>query len=159
MQARHAGVVNALPQEAVDYLCWYFGCPLGDEPDGPVLSWALARVGASQADVVLALLRRGEPLYRQAAERLVGRPIRYCPPCLRPAAPPVQGDDTTADARRITFVSKNPRMPTTGAFYRYKIFREGQTIGSFIRRGGTRRDVRQAIGNGWIRVQAWGAFE
>jgi hypothetical protein len=117
MQARHAGVVNALPQEAVDYLCWYFGCPLGDEPDGPVLSWALARVGASQADVVLALLRRGEPLYRQAAERLVGRPIRYCPPCLRPAAPPVQGDDTTG------------------------------------------RDVRQAIGNGWIRVQAWGAFE
>jgi hypothetical protein len=59
----------------------------------------------------------------------------------------------------ITFVSKNPRLPTTGAFYRFRIFREGMTIGSFLRRGGTRRDVRQALSAGWVRVQNWGAFE
>jgi hypothetical protein len=157
MLDHHARVVDALPSYVFDYLTWYFDCPLGDESTIR-LSWALAKVGASQADVVLALLRMGERRFIECAEALVGRRIHYCPPCLRPPAYVDRGDPPTPDQRRITFVSKNPRLPTTGAFYRFKIFRPGMTIGQFMVRGGQRRDVRAAIKRGWIRVENWGAF-
>src|SRR4051812_42883079 len=112
MQDIHARVVDALPPDAVDYLQYYFDCHVRD--DIP-LRWALAARGASQADVVIALLRHGDPRFIACAEALVGRRIYRCPPCLRASAPMNISDPSTPDQRRITFVSRNPRLPTTGA--------------------------------------------
>lgn len=156
----HARMLNAMPAQVVEYVDWYFDCEA--EEDSSLPSERVAAVGADQADVVLALLvRADEPAFRAAAEAMVGRRILRCPPCLRGLAPPperLNRDAEDRDLRKITWVARNERLPTTGAWYRFRIFRPGMTISSFLCRGGRRRDVSHAIRRGLIRVENWGAW-
>jgi len=103
-----------------------------------------------QATVVLALLRAAR---LPAAEHLVGKPITRVP-TLRSLSPPLRSpDDSTLDRRTITRVEPNPRLPTTPAWSRYRLFRVGRTLGEFLLRGGRRGDVRLALRRGWISVE------
>jgi len=50
----------------------------------------------------------------------------------------------------IASVARNPRLPTTGAFQRFRVFRPGLTIAQCLARGVKKRDVRSAIKQGYI---------
>lgn len=150
----HARAVNAMPYDVVEFILDYFQARRPRRRErGWLPSVSLAELGIGQADVVMALLDANHPRMTRCAEWLIGRPITRCPPCLRPLGPPIGlGDVRSPDERRITFVEQNPRLPTTGAFYRYAIFRVGMTVQSFLMRGGQRRDVRVAQRRGWIQL-------
>jgi hypothetical protein len=91
-------------------------------------------------DLVLALLRIYSPEALGAAEKLAGRPITKCPPCLPPWPPapvrPPQGQ------RTVTKVARNPCLPTTPAFQRFRLVRLGLTREQLRARGVTTRDLR-----------------
>lgn len=149
MKPDHARVVCGFRPDVHDYLISYFGARPVEPDEHPTVP--LAEIGAGQADCVLALLRAG--LLREA-ELLVGRRVTRCPPCLRPTAPPPdRPDERHPDARRVRVLAPdNPRHPSTGAYYRFAIFRSGMTVQQFLTRGGTRRDVRAAVRRGWIEL-------
>lgn len=156
MLPHHARTVNSMSQDVIDYLLWYFDARPG--PRRREVGWlpsvSLAEAGVGQADCVLALLRAEHRPFLDAAEILVGHGITHCPPCLRPSAPLVFMDEESPDERRISIVAaRNPRLPRTGAHYRFALFREGMTVQQFLVRGGTRRDVRLAKRHGWIELR------
>lgn len=140
--------------DVIDFLLSYFGART---PHPLERNWlptvSIAELGLGQADVVLALLRTADPRFRRWAEFLVGRRFTICRPCLRPSAPLYLGDERHPDRRRVTYVARNPRLPTTMAFYRFAILREGMTIQQFLVRGGRRGDVRLALQRGWIQLE------
>lgn len=51
----------------------------------------------------------------------------------------------------VVFVARNPRLPTTPAFQRFKEFQVGRTAEQLLRRGVTHRDIREATRAGWVR--------
>lgn len=122
---------------------------------------ALEAARVTQADLVMVLLQQidspnlGEThrqVYRQDIAKLIGKPIEVGPP---PQITPLPVKTTwqesnPADARIIVRVERNPRLPTTDSFHRFKIFQIGRTIGEAIRRGVTRKDVREALANNWV---------
>jgi hypothetical protein len=113
--------------------------------------------GQSQADVVLSLLREGSPVSLRAAESLMGFQIHKCPAGLRDACPErslwaqaqwalgLLGPETgpVSDGRLVTRLTPNPRLPTTPSWQRFRLLRVGMSVGQFLVRGGTRRDVRE----------------
>lgn len=154
----HARLVNAMPPDVIDYLLWYFRARPGPgfSEHGWLPSVSLAEVDVGQADVVLALIRApmGLPHFMQCAEGLMGRAIRHCPPCLRlPYAQMEFPDPEGEEARRLTFVARNPRLPTTDAFYRYRVMKTGMTVQQCLVRGAKKRDIRLALRKGWIRLE------
>lgn len=155
MLPRHARRVNGFPHEVLDYVMWYFSArPRRRGESGWLPSVSLAELGVGQVDVVLALMRAESRPHLECAEWLIGHRIIRCPPCLRPSAPLEIGDVTRiGDMRRVISVTPNPRHPATGAHYRFAIFRPGMSVEQFIVRGGTRRDVRSAVANGWIQLE------
>lgn len=107
-----------------------------------------------QADLVLAALRCD--LLVQVT-RLVGRPIQVYAPTSRallggPRGVPVI-DSRGPDDRRVRECARNPRLPTTPAFHRFRLFRPGITIREFLARGGRRSDVRLALKKRWIKLE------
>lgn len=111
---------------------------------------ALHSRGFSQADVVLVLLRltlfpEVEALIGHPILRLPARPVKPWPQAVRRPPGP--------DDRRIISVARNPRLPTTPSFQRYKLFRPGSTLGGAVKRGVTRKDIREAIKNQWIQLE------
>ena len=155
MRPHHARIVNSMTVETIDFVLWYFDLrPVREK--GWLPSISLAEMGIGQADVVLALLRSNEKLFLMEAERLVGSRILRCPPCLRPLAPSHRNDlsHRFGDDRRITkVIPSNPRHKGWNCHYRFEIFKAGMTISQFLTRGGTRRDVRQALRRGWIQLE------
>jgi hypothetical protein len=112
--------------------------------------------GMGQADVVLELLRINRRPALRHVEPLVGRPITRCPPVLALFLAPsaVVAKRRSGDDRRVTRVVKhNPRLPTTKSFYRFQEFKKGRTIAELLRRGVTRRDLRNALRKKWISVE------
>jgi hypothetical protein len=102
-------------------------------------------------DLVLVLLRAG---LVADAEVVAGCPIQYGPsPRLRPLplapSPPSRPDP---DARRITQVVPNPRLPTTPSWGRFRCLRPGMTVAQALRRGVTRRDLREAVRRRWVEL-------
>jgi hypothetical protein len=156
MIPHHARLVDATPPDITEYLLRYFDLwePRGRPPSWR-LSHALAEAGVGQADVVLALLRSDQEDFRHCAEALVGRPIYRAPRTALPAAPPPRGDSArTGDERRVTrVVGHNPRLPSTPAWHRHRIFRPGMTVRQFLTRGGRRGDVRLAVRRGWVELE------
>lgn len=100
------------------------------------------------ADDVLALLRIGTREARNMAEELMGRPITKCPSAVppwppRPVARPPQ-------KQKLTRVDRNPCLPTTPAFQRYKLLTVGMTKDQALGRGISRRDLRVWEKNGHL---------
>lgn len=162
MLERHREAVRALPTEARNYLITYFRMdtlPIVDEKKPEVraiyltmpMDQLLADRSLGHADVVLALLRGPRRLHREA-ERLVGQPIKRLPPVTMrpwPKAPP-PSELSPADRRVVTRVGPNPRLPTTDSFQRYKVFRVGRTVEQLLKRGITRKDIREMERGGHV---------
>jgi hypothetical protein len=92
-----------------------------------------------QVDIVLALLRINSREALDAAEKLTGRPITKCPPSLPPWPPaPVRSSVQPIVAK----VARNPCLPTTDAFQRFRLVREGLNRDQLRARGVTTRDLR-----------------
>jgi hypothetical protein len=107
--------------------------------------------GYDQADLVLCLLRINTPESLCDAERLVGKPITYCPPCLR-WKPPLQRDRMPED-RRVLSVRPDPVLAGSGRrswLRRYHLFREGLTVAQLRQRGVTKRDLRIVTRRQWV---------
>ena len=154
MHDDHAQILRKTPQ-VHGYLIDYFQLtvgPSGSQYADPVN--LLSHQGLGQADVVLALLRGQDPLLHRAAEALVGRPIYKLPPQTVRELPktPAPPEVPPADRRVILEVAPNPRLPTTPAFQRYRLFRRGSTVAQVLMRGVTRKDLREATRGGWIRL-------
>lgn len=98
----------------------------------------------TQADVVLVLLRSGGPAGLNDAEMLIGRAIEALPAreCL-PLPPLPRAEMTPDDRIMVLRVGPNPRLPTTPAFQRFKEFRPGRSVAQLLKRGVTRKDIRE----------------
>jgi hypothetical protein len=160
MLEKYRRVVQALPipvQRAAARelgLPWYAGA----------LYEQLDAAGFYQADLVLALLRANTPEALAGAEALVGHPIRRLPPGAR-ALPrrgglhegidhvlDIIGRVPSADLRRFIWLNENVQLPTTDSFQRFRMLKVGMTVGSYVARGGWRRDVREWEQAGKIRL-------
>jgi len=116
---------------------------------------ALRARGLSQADVVFSLLRHNAPWAVKAVETLIGRPITILPPAVPPRTPkPATIPPRVGDRRIIVKVERNPRLPTTDSFQRYRELRPGRTLEQCLRRGVTRKDLREAMRSGWVEVRS-----
>jgi hypothetical protein len=112
----------------------------------------LQRWGASQADVVLMLVRGGRS---EDASILVGRVVpRVCPPCLagRGEVRRLEEEDEMLGRVIVWIEPECPRSAAT-ARQRWSALRVGRTVGSALQRGFTRRDLRLATRRGWIRLE------
>lgn len=108
----------------------------------------LEDAGWTQADLVVELLRLD---LIPEVEALVGHPITHCPGYkYKPLPLPARA--SSPDDRRVTNVVRNPRLPTTDSFHRFALIRPGQTVGSLLRRGVTRKDIREALRNNWMEL-------
>lgn len=104
--------------------------------------------GYGQADLCLELLHSS---HLPEVEALIGHPIKRGPPPITGYVPgPCERREPGPDDRRVTRVARNPRLPTTPAFQRFREFRPGVTISSLLRRGVTRKDIREAVNNDWV---------
>jgi hypothetical protein len=119
------------------------------------------------AAAVLTLLRQGATEAAEAAEALIGRPITHCPPdasaalsdeelCARILLADHHPDD------RVVRKGRSPRFPghaiyrgpsRTGATDRYKAITPGKTVRQLLARGVTRRQLREAVKNGWVTLR------
>jgi hypothetical protein len=147
MLARHAAALSGLEIDALIYLKDYF--KLRWDAPGDIAP-ALTERGLMQADVVLALLR-GEYLDEVAA--LVGHPVERLPPREALPLPKTESSEVPKeDLRTITAVARNPRLPTTDSFQRFKHFKIGRSLHACLTRGVTRKDIREALAHGWVEV-------
>jgi hypothetical protein len=149
MMPTHARCVNAMPLDVREYIEWYFR---GEH--GMLTSESVAVAGAGQADVVLALLRTEDVRFIRCAEALVGKPITHFPACLRLQNNQMEFMDPVGRERMIIRnVKPNPRLPTTMAFHRYKVLRDGMTVQQALVRGAKKRDLRLAERKGWVQLE------
>lgn len=132
----------------------YFGLPVAT-----ALMPAMLDKGLGQADLVLCLLRirDAHKTMRHAVEEhitsLIGQAIQACPSCLLHYNPPSKITRSPDDRRLVHVTPVNPRQEGTDAHMRWCEYRVGRTIGQLIIRGVTKRDIRRAVRNGWIRVE------
>lgn len=151
MLSKYKKAVSQMPWAVQLMLRHHFSLPIDQhKPLFPLLEQA----NLTQADVVLVLLRDGRPEMVEQVTVLTGVEVQHCPPWMPPDRPaPVSGPAREGDRRRFTHVGANPRLPTTPAFQRYKHFKVGRTVADFLRRGGTRKDLREALRAGWVEME------
>lgn len=114
----------------------------------------LDQAGLGQAEVVMALIADGRPQMRHAAEAVIGARIQRLRSGMPPPPSPVLPPARTGDARRFTFVVRpNPRLPSTHSHTRFQAFRTGRSVEDFLKRGGTRRDLREALTARWVTLE------
>lgn len=147
----------ALPATAIGHLVRYFEIEPTSGPY-PELFWAeVKHRNLLLVDLVLALLRGPRDL-RPSAEALAGVPIKVVPGFDKvrplPVASPRPMDQEALDLRRVIWVARNPRLPTSPAFQRFKQIRVGRTVQQCLTRGVTRRDLREALGHEWVKLGA-----
>ena len=159
MLERYRGAIEGLPADCRGALARRL-----DVPHYPnALFEVLDGAGLGQADVVLALLHEGTEPCLRAAEAMVGHPILRCPPGLRRMPRDelglawvtrlvMAGELSGADARRVVRIYPNPRLVTTPSWGRFRLLRVGMTVGQFLMRGGTRRDVREWQAEGTVEL-------
>lgn len=153
MREDHRQIVAHFASDAHLYLVDYFDVS-AKEIDALGFPGVYEEKGLGQADLVLALLRGDTPSLHAAAEELVGKAIQQLPPQpSRPLPAPVaKPEEPPADRRRVTRVGPNPRLPTTPSFQRFRLIKVGLTVGQLVRRGVTRRDIREALANQWLEL-------
>lgn len=108
---------------------------------------SLSRAGLGQADVVLELLRLD---LIPEVEALIGHPITRCPTRVYRPLPLAPRAAPGPDDRRVLSVVRNPRLPTTDSFQRFRLIQPGTTISSLLKRGVTRKDLRECARNSWV---------
>ena len=103
----------------------------------------LEDAGWQQADIVVTLLRSN---LLPDVELIMGKRIERCKGfegyIPLPIAPP---RSISPDDRKVTWVARNPRLPTTPSFQRFQEIKVGLTVSALLRRGVTRRDIREAL--------------
>lgn len=98
-------------------------------------------------DIVLALLRINTPESLARASKLAGIEITKCPPAVPPWPPkPVAARAVV----KVVRVGRNPCLPTTGAFQKFRMVRVGMTREQLKKRGLDNRDIRQWTNQGHI---------
>lgn len=148
MLPKYVPAVASLPGS----VCALVRAKLSLPPDRSLLR-ALQEGGYGAADVVWCLLPAPGPLALDALSAL-GVRVTVLPPAMPPAVPlPVTRPPAEGDGRRIASVERNPRLPTTPAFARYQEFRPGRTVAECLQRGVTRKDLREAAQNGWVKLE------
>lgn len=92
----------------------------------------------TRVDYVLALLSINTRETIQLAEEIIGKAITRCP-----TVQPPDPRKSTIAARQpvVTMVVRNPCLPTTPAFQRFKEVKIGRTREQLISRGVTARDL------------------
>lgn len=126
----------------------------------------VADTGLCQADLVLCLLRMNSRPSLQLVERLIGRRITHCPPCLvlfrGPSAVPRRMVPSTPDDRRVLSVVEpsardhrgRRRLLARPMYSRLAEVKPGMTLAQALGRGLTRRDIRIALKRGYFVVEA-----
>lgn len=72
----------------------------------------------------------------------------------KPAAPRVRASARFPDAAKITLISeKNPKREGSKAHPRFALYKTGQTVGEFIKAGGTFGDLDWDSSHGFISVE------
>jgi hypothetical protein len=145
MQPAYMLATLALPEEAQHVLAATFGL----QHKGS-LFFRLSDAKVDQAKAVMALLKTG---HREAVETLVGKSIVVCPPCLSRMNEVLVKKRTYDEARLIKSLVPNPRHPATDAYQRYAELKLGMTVAQALRRGVTRRDVREWVAEGSITLK------
>jgi hypothetical protein len=145
MQPAYMLATLALPGEAQHALEATFGL----KHEGS-LFFRLADRKIDHAKAVMALLKMEQ---RGAVETLIGKPIVICPPCLSRMNERLTRKRTFDEARIISSMVPNPRHPATDAYQRFAELRLGMTIAQALRRGVSRRDVREWLAEGSITIK------
>jgi len=145
----HRRVLSRVNDELRELILRYFKLPRLRANLADVLS----SVGLYQADLVLCLLRINTRCALRLAERLVGRRITVCPPCLRGRAKILKTRRFITNERRVTWVGRNKFLEGTGRHQRFSMLRPGMLESEFVARGGLRRDLRAALQIGIVRVR------
>jgi len=122
------------------------------------LFFRLVEAGIDHATAVVTLLHMGE---REGAETLLGHPIQICPPCLTKRYWSLRIKSRTADeALFFSRVGPNPhplalRSAERGvtAHDRYAKLKPGMSVDQALRRGVTRRDLREWSARGAIKIE------
>jgi hypothetical protein len=104
----------------------------------------------STIDFALALLRINTEESLRAAESITGLTIKVYPSGLPPWPPKEAAVQRSPVLVRI---ERNPCLPTTDAFQRYRKLRIGMTAEQLVARGVTKRDLRLWARAGRIRFQ------
>lgn len=150
MLPKYRLTIAALPYDVRAHLRSRFTLP-GDAS----LYSGLHAAGLGQADVVMELLRLGTPAAHEGIALLVGRPVTVLPPAVPPRIPlPVRPRAKEPDDRVVLSVGRNPRLPTTPSFQRYRLIQAGLSVAQLLKRGVTRRDLRELTSGGHIQLEA-----
>lgn len=145
MQSRFMALFLQLPSSAVRCLERAYQLPRAGS-----LFFRLDDAGVDHANATLTLLYAGE---YPAVEILIGRSITVGPPCLSLRHSISTIERTEDELTILAAIARNPRLPTTPSFFRYQHLREGMTIAQALRRGVTRRDIREWRNAGEIKLE------
>jgi hypothetical protein len=145
MQPAYMLATLALPEQAQHALEATFGL----KREGS-LFFRLADRKIDHAKAVIALLKMEQ---REAVETLIGKAIIICPPCLSRMNERLVKKRTFDEARIICGLMPNPRHPATDAYQRYTELRLGMTIAQALRRGVSRRDIREWVAEGSVKLK------
>jgi hypothetical protein len=156
VQRNYAELLNSLPFHALRHIHDHLRLPPDPFLDDPY--GTLARHALLPVDAVVALASSPDPEARSALSTLLGHPVTVCPPCLsryreefHPTHPSARARHP--DDRRVLHVDRNPRLPTTPAFDRFRILRPGMSLRTYLTRVGTergRRDIRAWVAEGSV---------
>ena len=144
MQPRYMENVLRLPVSSIRTLERVFQLPRKGS-----LFFRLRDAGVDHAKAVLALLYSEDVT---GAEVLLGHSITVCPPCLRRMYERTIYIKSIDEARVITVIARNPRLPTTPSFFRYASLKSGMTVAAALSRGVSRRDIREWAKEGSIQI-------
>jgi hypothetical protein len=145
MQPAYMLATLALPEQAKYALEATFGLQRKGD-----LFFRLADAKVDQAKAVMALLRAEQ---RGAVETLVGKPILVCPPCLSRRFEVLTKRRTFDEARIVVGLAPNTRHPAMEAYGRYAKLRLGMTVAQALRRGVSRRDIREWVKEGSVKLK------
>lgn len=144
MLERYRDIICALPPRVALLLTRQLQLP---RAFGGRLYRVLEEGGYCQADIALALLHSRE---YAACEALVGRPIVHLPYSRPPE--PRRPLPRRQEALTVVAVARNPRLPTTDAFQRFRAIKVGLSVEQLLVRGVRTRDLREWTREGSVKL-------
>ena len=142
---------------------------LGDFESGQELLDYCRQEHISQAEVIMSVRNDPSPVAVRAVERIIMRPIdRRTPseverqrdaeraaknPAPAPKVATIGAKDRIADQRVIRLlVDKNPKREGTKAHDRFALYKDGLTVGEFLKKSGTHADIAWDQDRGFVRL-------